>query len=84
VSAVDYAHLVGRYVSISRPKTDVDHPDDPDEVGGEGTVAMIHDTPDGVLICWDYGMGFTVTNDDAWSFGIWPDEDTRKLWRSHR
>jgi len=74
MSAVNYAHLVGRYVSMSRRG---------DRSPREGLVAVVVDNPEGVSICFDWGEGFVVPRDGGdWLFAIWPDYETRKQWRS--
>lgn len=82
--AVDYAHLVGRYVRMERaPASDEERAliGDADTIGMECVVAQVNDLDVGVEIVADYGYGFIITSRDAddWCWHVWPDKETREL-----
>ena len=86
--AHEFAGLVGKYVRMERPADEVEMLEhrastgqNVETVGFEGKVAYVADTPPkvggwGVDIVTDYGMGFTVLQDDLpeWKIMIWEDE----------
>lgn len=88
--AHEFAHLVGKYVRMERPADEVESLEHKaatgrglDTVGFEGLVAYVADTEPkvggwGVDIVTDYGMGYTVIQDDLpnWKITVWPDEET--------
>lgn len=78
--AIEYTHLVGRYVSMT-----VNDLPEGETHGMDGLIAEVRDTADGVLIISDYGYGFPVTAEDAhrWSFTVWPDQATHDLLHDH-
>jgi hypothetical protein len=82
VNAVQYAALVGKYIRMERPATDLEQAaGDPPTIGMECIVAQVYDsaTPGVVMICSDDGHMFAVgAGQPVWRFGVWPDESTAK------
>jgi len=86
--AHEFAGLVGKYVRMERPADEVEALEyrastgkNLDTVGFEGKVAYVADTEPkvggwGVDIVADYGMGYTVVQDDLplWKITIWENE----------
>lgn len=79
-TAVDYAHLVGKYI-----RAELRGEDPIDSYGGAGTVVSVWDAKQLFLgteveeifvvrFCFDYGMGFHIRPDDEdrWTFAIGP------------
>ena len=90
VSAIQYAGLVGKYIRMERPATEVEQAmGNPPTVGMECTVASVYDVTHSslsegmVVICSDDGLAFEIKQDNPpWAFSIWPDEATAKQFRS--
>ncbi len=92
-TAIDYASLVGKYVSMARTPDEVEYleakasygtelPSDY-SVGGDGLVILVYDDNSkvggpSVAIMFDYGMGFNVFPEDDWRFSIFNDEEDIK------
>lgn len=90
-TAIDYAHLVGRYIRMERPATEAELAKDPGtkNQGMETQVECVADAlaPDGgpiVNIWGDEGMGYPIYPDETWSFSVWPDERVRRGYRGRR
>jgi len=93
-TAVDYSHLVGKYVRMERPADEVELrerqavlSDTPDDftVGAEGTVAAVWDSNKrvggpAVEVMMDYGMGYPIfaSAQDEWTFIIVDSPETLK------
>ena len=74
--AIEYAALVGKYVTVATRDQD-----DKLRWSGRGFVASVTDTVDGVSISFDYGMGVLWDTDSViaghtLNFGIYSDEAT--------
>lgn len=79
----EYVGLVGKYIRMERDATEEELEVDPDTktIGMECLVTMVADTADneGVVICGDWGMEFTIyPRLHEWRFAIWPSETIRK------
>jgi len=89
--AIDYAHLVGKYVRLERPANEKEIERakrvgvDQDTVGGEGFVAGVWDSPHGlesaVEVMMDYGMGVTIraSEQDAWRIFVTDGMETMRV-----
>lgn len=81
-TAVDYAHLVGKYV-----RAELTGEEPVDSYGGAGIIVSVWDAeqlfvetdePEKIPVvrfCFDYGMGFHIRPDDEdrWQFAIGPE-----------
>lgn len=77
MSALKYAHLVGKYIRAERPATKEEQEYyETKFVGGSGKVFTVWDQDwNTVVIMFEYGMGVTIEQGQDWRFYIAEDAE---------
>lgn len=84
--AIDYAHLVGKYIRMERAATPEEYDAlDEETVGMECFVAMVTDGEEGVEIYGDTHEVHVVRPGDVhmWRWHVWESETARRNWKYH-